>query len=165
MLLGGTHPQEVAGHVAATLVVENVRVKKGRLIVIPQANRRQNHLHRTARRIPAYLRDRYAQRQALVPVRHAAHKSRPSVAGSGCADAQPFGRVYGWMGGTKSEIGIIRGVRTVASPSGSALPLPSSSGGKTPRSCSTCMRPIRNIRSSTCSWHINAPSRSAPSPR
>jgi predicted deacylase len=39
VLLGGTHPQEVAGHVAATLVVENVRVKKGRIIVIPQANR------------------------------------------------------------------------------------------------------------------------------
>lgn len=39
VLLGGTHPQEVAGHVAATLVVENVRVKRGRLIVIPQANR------------------------------------------------------------------------------------------------------------------------------
>ena len=39
VLLGGTHPQEVAGHVAATLVVENVRVKKGRLIVVPQANR------------------------------------------------------------------------------------------------------------------------------
>ena len=39
VLIGGTHPQEVAGHVAATLVVENVRVKKGRLIVIPQANR------------------------------------------------------------------------------------------------------------------------------
>ena len=39
VLLGGTHPQEVAGHIAATLVVENVRVKKGRIIVIPQANR------------------------------------------------------------------------------------------------------------------------------
>lgn len=39
VLLGGTHPQEVAGHVAATLVVENVRVRKGRLIVVPQANR------------------------------------------------------------------------------------------------------------------------------
>ena len=39
VLLGGTHPQEVAGHVAAILVVENVRVKKGRVIVIPQANR------------------------------------------------------------------------------------------------------------------------------
>ena len=39
VLLGGTHPQEVAGMVSATLVVENVRVKKGRIIVIPQANR------------------------------------------------------------------------------------------------------------------------------
>ena len=38
-LLGGTHPQEVAGMVAAILVIENVRVKKGRVIVIPQANR------------------------------------------------------------------------------------------------------------------------------
>ena len=38
-LLGGTHPQEVAGHVAAILVIENVRVKKGRVIVVPQANR------------------------------------------------------------------------------------------------------------------------------
>lgn len=39
VLLGGTHPQEVAGTVAAVLVIENVRVKKGRLIVVPQANR------------------------------------------------------------------------------------------------------------------------------
>jgi predicted deacylase len=39
VLLGGTHPQEVAGLVAATVVVENVRVAKGRLFVIPQANR------------------------------------------------------------------------------------------------------------------------------
>jgi predicted deacylase len=39
VLLGGTHPQEVAGHVAAILVVENVRVKKGRVVVVPQANR------------------------------------------------------------------------------------------------------------------------------
>jgi hypothetical protein len=39
VLLGGTHPQEVAGHVAATLAIENVRVAKGRLIVVPQANR------------------------------------------------------------------------------------------------------------------------------
>jgi hypothetical protein len=39
ILLGGTHPQEVAGHVAAILVIENVRVKKGRLFVVPQANR------------------------------------------------------------------------------------------------------------------------------
>jgi hypothetical protein len=39
VLLGGTHPQEVAGLVAAILAIENVAVKKGRLIVVPQANR------------------------------------------------------------------------------------------------------------------------------
>jgi Succinylglutamate desuccinylase / Aspartoacylase family len=38
-LLGGTHPQEVAGHVAAILVIENIRVKRGRVVVVPQANR------------------------------------------------------------------------------------------------------------------------------
>jgi predicted deacylase len=39
VLLGGTHPQEVAGLVSAVLVIENVRVRKGRVIVVPQANR------------------------------------------------------------------------------------------------------------------------------
>jgi hypothetical protein len=39
VLLGGTHPQEVAGLVAATLVIENVRVTRGRVIVVPQTNR------------------------------------------------------------------------------------------------------------------------------
>jgi hypothetical protein len=39
MILGGTHPQEIAGMLAAVLVIENVRVKQGRLIVVPQANR------------------------------------------------------------------------------------------------------------------------------
>ena len=39
MVIGGTHPQEIAGMLAAVLFVENVTVKKGRLIVVPQANR------------------------------------------------------------------------------------------------------------------------------
>lgn len=39
MVIGGTHPQEIAGMLAAVLMVENVTVKKGRLIVVPQANR------------------------------------------------------------------------------------------------------------------------------
>src|ERR1019366_592146 len=39
MILGGTHPQEIGGMLAAVLVIENVRVKQGRLIVVPQANR------------------------------------------------------------------------------------------------------------------------------
>ena len=39
LLLGGTHPQEIGGAMAAILMVENARVKRGRLIVVPQANR------------------------------------------------------------------------------------------------------------------------------
>lgn len=39
LLLGGTHPQEVAGMMAAVLTIENARPARGRVIVIPQANR------------------------------------------------------------------------------------------------------------------------------
>ena len=38
LLFGGTHPQEVSGMLAAVVVVENVHVKRGRLIVIPHSN-------------------------------------------------------------------------------------------------------------------------------
>jgi Succinylglutamate desuccinylase / Aspartoacylase family len=39
LILGGTHPQEIGGVLAAILMVENARVKQGRIIVVPQANR------------------------------------------------------------------------------------------------------------------------------
>jgi hypothetical protein len=39
LILGGTHPQEIGGVLAAILMVENARVKRGRIIVVPQANR------------------------------------------------------------------------------------------------------------------------------
>ena len=39
MILGGTHPQEIAGVMAAILMVENAKVTQGRIIVVPQANR------------------------------------------------------------------------------------------------------------------------------
>src|SRR5699024_2460696 len=38
VLFGGTHPQEVSGVLAATLLVENAQVEQGRVIVVPQAN-------------------------------------------------------------------------------------------------------------------------------
>jgi predicted deacylase len=38
MVLGGTHPQEIAGMLAAILLVENAKVTQGKLIVVPQAN-------------------------------------------------------------------------------------------------------------------------------
>ena len=37
MLLGGTHPNEPAGFIAATAIVENLSVKAGRVLIIPQA--------------------------------------------------------------------------------------------------------------------------------
>ncbi|MBM4169830.1 MAG: succinylglutamate desuccinylase [Ignavibacteria bacterium] len=39
LVLGGTHANEPAGFVAAVVLIENVTVSRGRLIVIPQANR------------------------------------------------------------------------------------------------------------------------------
>ncbi|HEK86786.1 MAG: succinylglutamate desuccinylase [Candidatus Saccharicenans sp.] len=38
LILGGAHPEEPAGRLAAWLIIENVRVKKGRVLVIPTAN-------------------------------------------------------------------------------------------------------------------------------
>lgn len=38
LVLGGTHPNEVAGSLAACVLVENATVSRGRLIVIPRAN-------------------------------------------------------------------------------------------------------------------------------
>ena len=39
LILGGTHPPETAGMMAAILLVENARVTQGRMVVVPQANR------------------------------------------------------------------------------------------------------------------------------
>jgi hypothetical protein len=38
VVLGGTHPNEVAGFLTADAIVENVSIVRGRLIVIPRAN-------------------------------------------------------------------------------------------------------------------------------
>ncbi|RPH93981.1 succinylglutamate desuccinylase, partial [candidate division KSB1 bacterium] len=38
LVLGGTHPNEVAGFLTTYLLVENVSVSRGRLLVIPRAN-------------------------------------------------------------------------------------------------------------------------------
>lgn len=39
LLIGGCHPQEISGMIAAVLAVENVRVRRGRVVVVPEANR------------------------------------------------------------------------------------------------------------------------------
>ena len=38
-ILGGTHPQEIAGMLAAVLLIENAKVTQGKLMVVPQSNR------------------------------------------------------------------------------------------------------------------------------
>lgn len=38
LILGGTHPNEPAGFLSAYLLLENVRMQKGKLIIIPRAN-------------------------------------------------------------------------------------------------------------------------------
>lgn len=38
LILGGTHPNEPAGGVAATLLLENTRVTRGTVVIVPQAN-------------------------------------------------------------------------------------------------------------------------------
>jgi hypothetical protein len=39
MLMGGTHPREISGVMAAIIVVEHASVRQGRVIVVPQSNR------------------------------------------------------------------------------------------------------------------------------
>src|SRR4051794_25539135 len=39
LVLGGTHPPEIAGMLAAVLLVENAHVTQGKLVVVPQSNR------------------------------------------------------------------------------------------------------------------------------
>ncbi|MBM3293306.1 MAG: succinylglutamate desuccinylase [Candidatus Aminicenantes bacterium] len=38
LILGGAHPNEPAGYVSAILLIENVRLARGRLFVVPRAN-------------------------------------------------------------------------------------------------------------------------------
>jgi hypothetical protein len=39
LILGGTHPNEPAGFIAAVVLLENTRVSRGKVVIIPQVNR------------------------------------------------------------------------------------------------------------------------------
>jgi hypothetical protein len=39
VIIGGTHPQEISGLMTAILMIENATVSRGKIIVVPQANR------------------------------------------------------------------------------------------------------------------------------
>lgn len=54
LMIGGTHSNEVAAHTAALCVVENALVQKGRLIVIPYANRSGLSIKDTKNNIPRW---------------------------------------------------------------------------------------------------------------
>ncbi|MEE4292663.1 MAG: succinylglutamate desuccinylase/aspartoacylase family protein [Xanthomonadales bacterium] len=55
LMIGGTHGNELAGQVAALLVIENVTVSAGRLVVIPYANRSAISVPDTRNGVPAEL--------------------------------------------------------------------------------------------------------------
>ncbi|MFQ5721827.1 MAG: succinylglutamate desuccinylase, partial [Candidatus Aminicenantales bacterium] len=38
LILGGTHPNEPAGFVAAVLMIENIKAERGKVVIIPRAN-------------------------------------------------------------------------------------------------------------------------------
>jgi hypothetical protein len=54
LVLGGTHGREIAGFTAATVLIEAAEVLKGRLIVIPYANRSAVSIQDKLKRIPRF---------------------------------------------------------------------------------------------------------------
>lgn len=52
-IAGGTHPNEIAGVVAATVLIEHARVAKGRMIVIAHANNSAASYPDPTRRVPS----------------------------------------------------------------------------------------------------------------
>lgn len=54
LILGGAHPRELAGHVAALVAVENARAAEGRLVVIPALNASGYGIRDLATNIPRF---------------------------------------------------------------------------------------------------------------
>ncbi len=54
LVIGGTHGQEIAGYMAATVLIENSESIKGRLILIPFANRSAMSVQDNRKRIPRF---------------------------------------------------------------------------------------------------------------
>lgn len=54
LYLGGTHPYEPAASLSAFLMMENIEVEKGRIIIIPQANRSATTLGMLGNAYPQY---------------------------------------------------------------------------------------------------------------
>lgn len=56
LLIGGTHPEEPAANLTALLVAENVKIERGRLLVIIRANRSASTCTRMGEAYPAFYR-------------------------------------------------------------------------------------------------------------
>jgi hypothetical protein len=54
LAIGGTHAREIAGYTAATIMVETVRMARGRLIVIPHANNSAISIQDQESRLPRF---------------------------------------------------------------------------------------------------------------
>ena len=78
LVLGGTHPNEPSGLVAAVLLIENAQPEAGTLYVIPRTN---NSAFTCTD--PQELYHRHPQRGALVPLRFPGHQPHPPVARPG----------------------------------------------------------------------------------
>ena len=80
LLIGGCHPQEISGFITAVLTIENAAVQKGRLIVVPQANRSGFTYTEPLEGYPHTFTIDTPQWAALVPSGNAAQQSRSPVA-------------------------------------------------------------------------------------
>ncbi|MDR2179064.1 MAG: succinylglutamate desuccinylase [Synergistaceae bacterium] len=56
MVLGGTHPEEPVGPIAAHILVENARLEAGRLVVVTRANRSASLYSRNGEAYPNFFR-------------------------------------------------------------------------------------------------------------
>ena len=75
---GGTHANEIAGVIAATVLIEHARVQKGRLLVIGHANNSAATYPDPTRKVPAILHDQDSRRREAFPVPRPARLS-PSI--------------------------------------------------------------------------------------
>lgn len=67
LILGGTHPRELAGHTTALMAVENAQVTEGRLIVIPALNASGYSIHDVSTNIPRFHRIKTRSGMRLLP--------------------------------------------------------------------------------------------------
>ncbi len=79
LVLGGTHGDEPAGYIAAVILVERSRVRRGRLIVVPRANE-SGFTHNVPQEGHPQRSASTRRRAAALHLRRPRHQPGPSVA-------------------------------------------------------------------------------------